>query len=402
MPSPLLIPRRAYGSGQIRWVEERRCFLAQLVIPGGRRISKAFPLANYKTPRQALLAAEAWLAEQNLLKQRGTLLEPNQVTLGQWIDEYLQNPGWKEKTKGDYEYYLDRFVRPHLGHLRLQELTPTRVQQWIGALGATPYQRAKALHYLKLCLNRAVDLELIHRNPARKVRVERPHPNPQPAWDAVEARKALEWLKNNNPSMHRYVYVALTTGLRREELLGLKWRYVDLEAGVLRVEEVCTYHKSKPSFGRPKTPGSRRTVYLDPGTVAVLREQQEYCRTLQTLAAKRKRGWKDLDLVFPSRSGTPLSETNLSELMRDLATTLRITHIPPKNLRHTYVTLVDSTGRVPIHVAAQRTGHSKAVREQHYQARLERQHREAALGLEELLGGAGGTNANNLQTSSEA
>ncbi len=323
-------------------------------------------------------------------------------TLGQWIDEYLQNPGWKEKTKGDYEYYLDRFVRPRLGHLRLQELNPARVQQWIGALGATPYQRAKALHYLKLCLNRAVDLELIHRNPARKVRVERPHPKPQPAWDAVEARKALEWLKNNNPPMHRYVYVALTTGLRREELLGLKWRYVDLEAGALRVEEVCTYHKSKPSFGRPKTPGSRRTVYLDPGTVAVLREQQEYCRTLQTLAAKRKRGWKDLDLVFPSRSGTPLSETNLSELMRDLATTLQITHIPPKNLRHTYVTLVDSTGRVPIHVAAQRTGHSKAVREQHYQARLERQHREAALGLEELLGGAGGTNANNLQTSLEA
>lgn len=402
MPSPLPIPRRTYGSGQIRWLESRQCFLAQLVIPGGRRISKTFAPADYRTPRQALQAAEAWLAEQNLLKQRGTLLEPTRVTVGEWIEEYLQNPTWKTKTRADYEDYLHRFALPHLGHLRLQELTPARVQQWIHALRATPYQRAKALHYFKLCLNRAVDLELIHRNPARKVRVEKPRPNPQPAWDAIEARRALEYLQQVNPPMYRYVYVALTTGMRREELLGLKWRYVDLEVGLLRVEEVCTYHKSRPSFGRPKTPGSRRTVYLDPGTVAVLREQQEYCQMLQMLAAKRKRGWTDLDLVFPSRTGTPLSETNLSELMRDLASILHITHIPPKNLRHTYVTLLDSTGRVPIHVAAQRTGHSKAVREQHYQARLERQHREAALGLEELLGSATGTNANNLQTSSEA
>lgn len=395
MPSPLPIPRRSYGSGQIRWLESRHCFLAQLVIPGGRRISKTFAPADYRTPRQALQAAEAWLAEQNLLKQRGTLLEPTRVTVGEWIEEYLQNPTWKTKTRADYEDYLHRFALPHLGHLRLQELTPARVQQWIHALRATPYQRAKALHYFKLCLNRAVDLELIHRNPARKVRVEKPHTRPQPAWDAVEVRRALEYLQHTNLPMYRYVYVAITTGMRREELLGLKWRYVDLEASLLRVEEVCTYHNGRPSFGRPKTPGSRRTVYLDAGTVAVLREQQEYCRMLQTLAAQRKRGWTDLDLVFPSRIGTPLPESNLSQLMRDLASTLGITHIPPKNLRHTHVTLLDSTGRVPIHVAAQRTGHSQSVREQHYQARLERQQREAALGLEALLGEE---NANNLQT----
>lgn len=76
-------------------------------------------------------------------------------------EEYLQNPAWKTKTRADYEDYLHRFALPHLGHLRLQELTPARVQQWIHALRATPYQRAKALHYFKLCLNRAVDLELI-------------------------------------------------------------------------------------------------------------------------------------------------------------------------------------------------------------------------------------------------
>lgn len=60
--------------------------------------------------------------------------------------------------------------------------------------------------------------------------------------------------------------------------------------------------------------------------VAVLREQQEYCQMLQTLAAQRKRGWAELDLVFPSRLGTPLPESNLSQLMRDLASTLGITH----------------------------------------------------------------------------
>ena len=395
MPSPLPIPRRTYGSGQIRWLESRRCFLAQLVIPGGRRISKTFAPADYKTARQALQAAEAWLAEQNLLKQKGTLLEPTRVTLGEWIEEYLRNPTWKEKTRADYAAYLRRFVSRHLGHLRLQELTPARVQQWAATVPATPYQRAKALHYLKLCLNRAVDLELIHRNPARKVRVEKPHPRPQPAWDAHEARAALEYLRTHDPFMYRYVYLALTTGLRREELLGLKWQYVDLEAGLLRIEEVCTYVNSRPSFGRPKTPGSRRTVYLDPGTVAILQEQREYCETLRAL----RKDWVEMGLVFPSRRGTPLSETNLSELMRHLARTLGITHIPPKNLRHTHVTLLDSTGKVPLHVAAQRTGHSPAVREQHYQARLERQQREAALGLAELLGEA---NANNLQTATKS
>jgi len=393
------LPKRLHGTGQIRWFASRQCYLAELVVGKGerssKRISKTFKPANYKSPRAALQAAETWLAEQNLLKKRGTLLEPSRITVVEWANEYLKTPTWKSKTKGDYEDYLNRFVKPHLGHLRLQELSPAQVQRWASTVSATPYQRAKALHYFKLCLNRAVDLELIHRNPARKVKVEKPRPAPQEAWDALEARKVLKHLEATNPYFYCYVYLNLTTGLRREEMLGLKWKYVSLEGHYLDVVEVCTYHHSKPSFGRPKTPGSQRRVYLDAGTVAVLLEQWEYCQMAQAIAEGRAKNtlgkrrvlrWANLGLVFPSRAGGPLSETTLSQLMRDLAAELGVTHIPPKNLRHTHVSLLDSTGRVPIHVAAQRSGHSKAVREQHYQARLERQQREAALGIDELLG----------------
>lgn len=429
-PRPLKLPKlpaRSHGMGTIRYIEARACYLAELVVgktPKGnpKRDGKTFALRDYPSPAKALQEAETWLNERILEKRRGTLVEPSQMTLEAWLGQYLKTPGWKPKYRHDLETTLNRFALPGLGRFRLQELTPSHVKAWADGLQATPYLRFKALHYLKLALNRAVDMELIHRNPARKVKVPKPQTSPQEVWEPEETVRVLAYLAQHNPEMHRYVHIALTTGMRREELLGLTWRRVNFQEGWLEVREVLVWFGGRWSHdAAPKTPGSQRRVYLDPETVEVFRAQLAHVENMRALARQeaaapslgkgRKAGsrWTEMDLCFPSREGTPYRDNRLAANFRDFCAAASVTHIPPKNLRNTASSYTDTTGLVPIHVAAQRAGHSKQVREKHYQARMESQQRAAALPLAVLLGRAeespvatdGADSANQMRTEQE-
>lgn len=107
----------------------------------------------------------------------------------------LEAKGQARKTLDDYRDFLTRFALAELGRLRLSEITPTTVEGWVTRLlrrGVSRYSVWKARHYLKMALKRAVDLELILRNSAARVRVERP---PRPSTPAGAPRNAARcWL----------------------------------------------------------------------------------------------------------------------------------------------------------------------------------------------------------------
>lgn len=428
------IPTRLRGTGTIRYLANRDCYLAELANGrtaqgNARRISETFPLRKYSNPFQALQAASKWLDERYLEKDKGTLLEPSTMTVNELVERYLAVSIWKPKHLSDVTDYLERFVKPLLGHHQLQELKPLHIEDWITGLEqglkttvkgnpkvikATPYQRWKAFRYFKYCLNYAVDREIIERNPTRKIKVAKPPTALSVVWDKAEVWKVLEHLKATDPEMYRYVWLGLTTGLRREEMLGLTWPRVHLTpppnapegwAPHLYIKEVVTYSKGTWSFdATPKTAKSERVVYLDSETVAILHQQHAHVALMRDLAQKKaisrklpesdrlkvgeRRGssWADMNLVFPSRDGTPYGEGRLAKKFRDFCAAAGVTPIPPKNLRNTNATHTDSSGMVPIHVAAKRAGHSKDVREQHYQGRLQSQEQAAALPMASVYG----------------
>jgi integrase len=147
--------------------------------------------------------------------------------------------------------------------------------------------------------------------------------------------------------------VALYLGLRRGELLGLRWADVDLDIGRLEVVQTLQRVDGRLQFVRPKTRRSERTIPLPPVVVSALREHRAR-QAKERLAAGRC--WTDSGLVFTSRVGTPLEPDNLRrswyEVRKVLDEPLRL-----HDLRHTCVTLLLEAGVAP-HIVQEIAGHS--------------------------------------------
>jgi integrase len=171
--------------------------------------------------------------------------------------------------------------------------------------------------------------------------------------------------------------------MRREELFGLRWSDINFDRAELKVQQCVTFINGRAIFGRPKTEDSQRTIYLDQGSIAVLRKQLEAVRLMRDVNASK---WQEYDLVFPSKVGTPFQEGRLSDLFRKLCTDLQVTRIRPYDLRSTWASVALEAG-VSVKVVSERLGHRDAnFTLQVYVQTVESQHRKAAMDANTLYG----------------
>jgi integrase len=127
-----------------------------------------------------------------------------------------------------------------------------------------------------------------------------------------------------NDRLYPAFLTLVTTGLRRSELLGLRWADVDLEGGSLRVRQVVSLDKYTPYIAEPKTPRSRRVVALDAGTVAALRTRRIQRREERMAAGP---AWQQTDLVFAGKDGAILHPQTLSGAFERAAKRARLPSI---------------------------------------------------------------------------
>jgi integrase len=168
--------------------------------------------------------------------------------------------------------------------------------------------------------------------------------------------------------------IALHTGMRRGELLGLRWQDVDPTKGVLHVRQFVTPHRSTWHIGEPKTASGRRTIVLDAACVTALREH----RTRQNERRLAGEVWQDYDLVFASEVGTPIDPNNLYHRFLKLVKQAGVPRIPFHGLRHSHATLLMKQGIHP-KVASERLGHADiSITLQTYSHMLPAMQREAA------------------------
>jgi integrase len=148
--------------------------------------------------------------------------------------------------------------------------------------------------------------------------------------------------------------LALHTGLRRGELLGLRWGDVDLDRAVLQVRRSLVQSGGVMGFQEPKTSSGRRTIALDAPCVVGLREHRA-----RQAEQRLRMGplWQDHDQVFATELGTPLQPSNVDRRFRALLTKAGVPRIPFHGLRHTHATLLMKHGVHP-KVASERLGHA--------------------------------------------
>ena len=318
--------------------------------------------------------ADRALAELMASLHGGSFVARSSTTVGAYLlDQWLPAtapPRVRYETWNDRRSNLELYVLPRIGGVALQELSPAHLNRLytdllkkggsvrVAGLSPTSVRRVHAL--LRKAFNDAVRWGLIERNPALKA-------DPPPArlaqasrrssmttWEPGQLRHFLDvtWSHAHHAS---WVFAA-TTGVRRSELLGLRWRDVDLRRGLAGIRQTIV---GGPDGYMPvqqhKTDASSRTLHLDSRTLGVLRMHRDGQAKVRAALDER---WEDHGLVFCRDDGRWRSPSAVSASFRRAVA--RVDSLPAirfHDLRHTHATLLLAAGVNP-KVVSERLGHS--------------------------------------------
>ena len=317
----------------------------------------------YKQGFPTKRAAEAALDQVLTDVREGTAVGRQSMSVAAYLDDWLdgQRQRLKETTWSSYEVAVNR-IKGGLGESKLKALAPLDIERFYTVLAETGSRAGRPLSpksvrnthvVLRKALADAERLGLVPRNAAAAAK--------PPAVGSVEH---LTWSSDqlvlffDHVAADRFLaaYVlAATTGMRRGEVLGLRWSDVDLDAGQLAVLQTVTTVSYRPVITTPKTKRSRRVVYLDDHTVDVLRAHNR--RQVDERKAAGPTWSDEHDMVFRDELGDVVNPDWFS---REFARQVRLSGLPKirfHDLRHSYATLALKAGVHP-KVVSERLGHS--------------------------------------------
>lgn len=309
-------------------------------------------------------AAQAALTEMLGQLAAGTYLEPTNKSVAVFLREWLPaiRGTVRASTFRSYSTNMERHVIPRLGHVPLRQLSALQLNAFYaelvesGRCDGKGGLSARTVRYTHVVLHRAlrdaVRWGLLSRNPADLAdppKQQRPEVH---VWTTDQLRQFLEHVGTDRLAA-LWVLLA-TTGMRRGEALGLRWRDVDFEASRVSVSQSLGSWGGQLVFAAPKTAKSRRSLTLDPVTLAVLRRH----RKLQLEERMRWGRTRDeLDLVFCREDGSPVRPDSVTRQFGELSRAAGLPKIRLHDLRHTYATIALSSG-AHAKVVAERLGHS--------------------------------------------
>jgi len=318
--------------------------------------------SGYGTRREAQEALTDILARI----QQGAYVEPSKRTLAVFLAEWLDSirATVRPSTWAAYKMLTEVHIIPALGTVPLQRLTAAQLNALYADLlaggrcdgkGGLSARTVAYVHVtIRKALAEAVRWQLLTRNVADQATPPRRQPSGElRTWSAAELRAFLGHVEGDR--LYAAYVLAATTGLRRGELLGLRWRDLDLTAGRLSVTQTLISVTYAVSFSAPKTQAGRRSVALDPATVAALRAHRVAVleeRLALGLGAPAEDG-----LVFTTMDSAPLHPRQFSGRFDRLVKAAGLPRIRFHDLRHTHATLSLQAGIHP-KVVSERLGHS--------------------------------------------
>jgi integrase len=273
----------------------------------------------------------------------GIIFDAGNLTIGEYLERWLADTVKGTVRTSTFERH-EQIVRTHLapaiGRVKLKTLTPAHVRSVHREKleeGLSPATVRKIHSTLHKALSQAVADGLVPRN-AADVKAPRPAPDEMRPLSEIEARRFLEAARETGDRFEALYVLAITTGLRRGELLGLRWDDADLDRGTLRVGRALVREGGRYVVGVTKTKRGRRRVNLTPRTVAALKAH----RKIQLEERIRLSDlYEDRGLIFATSVGTPLNPENLvKRSFKPLLSKAALPEIRFHDLRHTCATLL--------------------------------------------------------------
>ena len=329
--------------------------------------------------------------------RRGEVVADRNLTVGEYLDQWIEAKeaaGLRASSVESYRSHIRLYLRPHLGRVKLRDLRGNHIERMLAEIAKPPVKPApgakipkgakrnprplspatiRRVHAtLRSALGSAKKKRLVPFNAAEDLelpRASRPRVRP---WEAEELGRFLDHVQGDR--LAPLFEVAAYTGLRRGELVGLRWDDIairtvgDETRGVITVRQqvvevdgtgvecpFCGGEHRGYRFGPPKTAsGEARRVDLDPNTVGVLLAQQ-----LAQQAEREEWGdaYNDHGLVFAREDGSPIPPGDATARFTRLRDELGLPRVRLHDLRHGQASLMLAAG-VPIAVVSKRLGHS--------------------------------------------
>jgi integrase len=333
-------------------------------------------------------------ARRNLRKARGDaerslVFDADNLGVGEYLDRWLSDSvrdTVKATTFERYEQITRLHLKPALGRVKLKALTPAHVRGlYREKLEAG--SSARTVRYIHTTLHKALKQAvmdgLIPRNATEAVKPPQQTREEMRPLTPEQAKHLLQVARETGNRLEALYVLAIHTGLRQGELLGLKWDDVDLEDGSLQVRRTLTITKDGPVFTTPKTAGSRRSVKLtSKATEALKRHLERQLGEIDRVGSL----WSENGLIFASETGDPLDRRAVTTLkFKPLPKYAGLPEIRFHDLRHTCATLL-LTRNVNPKIVSEMLGHATiAITLDTYSHVLPNMRDQAAAAMEEAL-----------------
>lgn len=369
------MPKKSHGEGTVSRRKDGR-WQGALQVDGVRR-------TVYGKTRREVQNKLRNLHQQ--VTSVGNFPNPDGHTVHDLIDAWLEHASsLKPSTIAKYRWFLNTCVRPAIGNLQLDKVTPDRLQRLYTDLA--PSVADKVHRVLHRAFKVAVMWRWLASNPCDNVLKPTYKAQPKTLWTRAELDTFLEgtaghWL---NP-----VWIVLVaTGCRLGEALALHWDAVNLDGAVINLSRTLHRIDGEWVLDTVKTDNSNRTLVLPAVAVGAFTRQKHQQDAWKHTA---RDAWEEWGLVFTGETGKPLSASTVQHAMRRECGRLHLPAVTPHGLRHLHASILLDEG-VPITAVSARLGHANPqITMKIYAHALPGQDKRAADAIGDVLGGNGET-----------
>jgi integrase len=368
---------RGNGEGSIYQRSRDGKWVTAVTLPDGKR--RTWVSGTWREAHKKLQAARKAISEQ-------LPIAPAHLTVGKYLDEWLEvaSHNLRPTTTKSYEVVIRCHLVPSFGRIKLGELTPQHIQAHMAAkrskgLSARSVQYQHAV--LRRALNQAVKWGMVPRNVATLVDVPRAPRGEMRALTGEQAKELITALEGT--ALEHLLILALLLGLRRSELLALRWEDVDLEKRKLRVTGAL--HRTDNGLERldTKTTKSHRAIALPNVAVQLFTTRRKRQIEERLLAGPR---WQNTGYIFTSRVGTPIEPRNVNREFYKVRERAGLGDVRLHDLRHSTASILHAYG-VPIKLISDLLGHaSTRITDEVYTHIFEESKQQVADAIDAIFG----------------
>lgn len=310
---------------------------------------------------QSQAECQDWVRQTQQRRKTGLTYQGSKLIYSEYLTNWLSTiqATVRPKTWRQYNQIVRDYILPELGGIKISELRPDQIQRVYDRLikagkGRRTVQLVHAV--IHRSLTQAVKLGLVGRNPDDATTPPKPKNKEIKILDQGQVHQLLIAAQTRSIRYLAFYHVAVATGMRQSELLGLKWDDLDLKEKSLQVKRQLNLVPGGGfEFAPPKTKAGYRTIKLGSETANILTHHYKTQLDESAIAGNK---WQDHGLLFPSTVGTPINPRNVLRTFRNLLDDAGLPKIRFHDLRHTAASLMLNNG-VDVLIVSKRLGHSK-------------------------------------------